>query len=80
MTGAFSVVFGRVCNATEAALPPQTCKEQQAVAASPELAPRPQVQPVKEVTLAPVEQQLDKIDTRKAKERERRKRVGKPSN
>ena len=60
---------------TEAALPPQTLKEQRAVAASPESAPQPQVQPVKEVTQAPVEQQLDKLDTRKAKERERRKRV-----
>ena len=62
---------------TEAALPPQSPKEQQIVAASPEPAPQPQPQPAKEVAQAPIEQQVDKVDTRKAKaeERARRKRV-----
>ena len=46
---------------TEAALPPQTLKEQRAVTASPESAPQPQVQPVKEVKQAPVEQQLIRL-------------------
>jgi type IV secretory pathway VirB10-like protein len=60
---------------TEAALPPQTSKEQQEVTASP--APQPQAQAAKEQAQAPVEQQVDKVDTRKAKaeERARRKRV-----
>ena len=59
---------------TEAALPPQSPKEQQVVAASPEPAPQPQAQPAKEAV--PVEQ-ADQVDTRKAKaeERARRKRV-----
>ena len=61
---------------TEAALPPQSPKEQQVVAASPEPAPQPQAQPAKEVVQAPVEQQVDKVDTKqKAEERARRKRV-----
>ena len=62
---------------TEAALPPQTPKEQQVLAASSEPPPQPQPQPAKEVVQAPVEQQVDKVDTRKAKaeERARRKRV-----
>ena len=62
---------------TEAALPPQTPKEQQVVAASSEPAPQPQAQPAKEVVQAPVQQQVDKVDTQKAKaeERARRKRV-----
>ena len=59
---------------TEAALPPQSPKEQQVVAASPVPAPQPQAQPAKEAV--PVEQ-ADQVDTRKAKaeERARRKRV-----
>ena len=62
---------------TEAALPPQTPKEQQVLAASSEPPPQPQPQPAKEVVQAPVEQQVDEVDTRKAKaeERARRKRV-----
>jgi len=62
---------------TEAALPPQTPKEQQVVAASSEPAPQPQAQPAKEVVQALVQQQVDKVDTQKAKaeERARRKRV-----
>jgi len=60
---------------TEAALSPEMPTEQ--VAASTEPAPQPQAQPAKEVVQAPVEQQVDKVDTRKAKaeERARRKRV-----
>jgi type IV secretory pathway VirB10-like protein len=61
---------------TEAALPPQTPKEQ-VVAASPEPSPQSQAQPAKEEVRTAVEQQVDNVDTRKAKaeERARRKRV-----
>jgi type IV secretory pathway VirB10-like protein len=59
---------------TEAALPPQTPKEQQVVAASSEPAPQPQAQPAKEVVQAPVRQQVD-TKRAKAEERASRKRV-----
>jgi hypothetical protein len=61
----------------EAALPPPTPKEQEVVATPPEPPPHPQAQPAKEVAQAPIEQQVDKVDTRKAKaeERARRKRI-----
>jgi type IV secretory pathway VirB10-like protein len=55
---------------TEAALPPQTLKEQQIAAPSPEPAPQPQAQPAKEVVEAPGEQ----LDTKKAKAEERTQR------
>ena len=63
---------------TEAGLPPHPPKEQQVVAASSgNRLPKPQAQPAKEVVQAPVQQQVDKVDTRKAnaEERARRKRV-----
>ena len=62
---------------TEAGLPPHPPKEQQVAAASPQPAPQTQAQPAKEVAQAPIEQQVGKVDTRKAnaEERARRKRV-----
>ena len=62
---------------TEAGLPPHPPKEQQVATASPQPAPQTQAQPAKEVAQAPIEQQVGKVDTRKAnaEERARRKRV-----
>ena len=62
---------------TEAGLPPHPPKEQQVAAASPQPAPQTQAQPAKEFAQAPIEQQVGKVDTRKAnaEERARRKRV-----